>query len=113
MNEEETRNRLIRPSIINSGWTDQQIREEYPYTMGRIHVSGKTTKRGEKKKVDFLLEYRPNLPLAIIEAKHSNKDLGIGMQQALVYAKKILMCLLFSLQMEMVIFSMIEQEYLK
>ena len=82
MNEEETRNRLIRPSIINSGWKDHQIREEYPYTMGRIHVSGKTTKRGEKKKVDFLLEYRPNLPLAIIEAKHADKDLGIGMQQA-------------------------------
>ncbi len=96
MNEEETRNRLIRPSIINSGWTDQQIREEYPYTMGRIHVSGKTTKRGEKKKVDFLLEYRPNLPLAIIEAKHSNKDLGIGMQQALVYAENLDVPFVFS-----------------
>lgn len=96
MNEEETRNRLIRPSIINSGWKDHQIREEYPYTMGRIHVSGKTTKRGEKKKVDFLLEYRPNLPLAIIEAKHADKDLGIGMQQALGYANALDIPFVFS-----------------
>lgn len=73
MNEEETRSRLIRPQIVNAGWTDHQIREEYPYTSGRIHVSGKSAKRGDRKKVDFLLEYLPNVPLAVIEAKHSLK----------------------------------------
>lgn len=96
MNEEETRNRLIRPSIVQSGWTDHQIREEYPYTMGRIHVSGRVAKRGEKKKVDFLLEYRPNFPLAIIEAKSSQKDLGTGMQQALGYATALDVPFVFS-----------------
>ena len=89
MNEEETRNRHIRPAIAKAGWSDHQIREEYPYTMGRIHVSGRVAKRGEKKKVDFLLEYRPNLPLAIIEAKSAQKDLGTGMQQALGYASAL------------------------
>ncbi len=96
MNEEETRNRLIRPSIVQSGWLDHQIREEYPYTMGRIHVSGRVAKRGEKKKVDFLLEYRPNFPLAIIEAKSSQKDLGTGMQQALGYATALDVPFVFS-----------------
>ena len=96
MNEEETRNRLIRPSIVQSGWADHQIREEYPYTMGRIHVSGRVAKRGEKKKVDFLLEYRPNFPLAIIEAKSSQKDLGTGMQQALGYATALDVPFVFS-----------------
>ena len=56
MNEEETRNRHIRPAILKAGWTDHQIREEYPYTMGRIHVSGRVAKRGDKKKVDFFLQ---------------------------------------------------------
>lgn len=96
MNEEETRNRNIRPSIVSSGWSDYQIREEYPYTMGRIHVSGRTSKRGEKKKVDFLLEYKPNIPIALIEAKSIHKDLGAGMQQALGYAETLDIPFVFS-----------------
>lgn len=96
MNEEETRNRLIRPQIVNAGWADHQIREEYPYTSGRIHVSGKSAKRGERKKVDFLLEYLPNVPLAVVEAKHSFKDVGHGMQQALGYAEALDVPFVFS-----------------
>lgn len=96
MNEEETRNRLIRPAIAKSGWSDHQIREEYPYTMGRIHVSGRVAKRGERKKVDFLLEYRPNLPIALVEAKPNGKDSGHGMQQALGYAEALDVPFVFS-----------------
>ena len=83
VNEAETRSRIIRPAIAVGGWDDLQIREEYCYTLGRIHVSGKTVKRGEQKKVDFLLEYAPNFPLAVVEAKHLGLELGTGMQQAL------------------------------
>lgn len=86
INEVETRNRLIRPAITTAGWSDLQIREEFSYTLGRIHVAGKKWKRGEVKKVDFLLEYRPGVPLALVEAKHVGKPLGDGMQQALGYA---------------------------
>lgn len=96
MNEEETRNRQIRPSITSAGWADHQIREEYPYTMGRIHVSGRVAKRGERKKVDFLLEYKPNFPIALIEAKSAHKDLGAGMQQALGYAEALDIPFVFS-----------------
>lgn len=96
LNEEETRNQLIRPAVVKAGWTDNQIREEYPYTLGRIHVSGRTAKRGERKKVDFLLEYRPNLPIAVIEAKHAQKDLGAGMQQGLGYAEALDVPFVFS-----------------
>ena len=69
MNEQETRSRLIRPQITAAGWQNTQIREEFPYTLGRIHVSGNKWRRGDLKKVDFLLEYRPNLSLALVEAK--------------------------------------------
>ena len=54
---------------MNAGWTDPQIREEFSYTLGRINIHGKTVSRGEKKRVDYILYYRDNLPLAIIEAK--------------------------------------------
>lgn len=96
MNEQETRSRLIRPAITAAGWSDVQIREEYPYTLGRIHVSGNTCKRGESKKVDFLLEYIPNFPIAIIEAKHIGRSLGSGMQQALGYAEALDVPFVFS-----------------
>ena len=64
--------------------------------MGRIHVSGRVAKRGERKKVDFLLEYRPNLPIALIEAKSAVKDLGAGMQQGLGYAASLDVPFVFS-----------------
>lgn len=96
MNEAETRNRLIRPAIMRAGWSDVQIREEFPYTLGRIHVAGKKWKRGEMKKIDFLLEYRPGVPIALVEAKHIGKSLGSGMQQALGYAEALDVPFVFS-----------------
>lgn len=96
MNEAETRNRLIRPAISTAGWSDIQIREEFSYTLGRIHVAGKKWKRGDIKKVDFLLEYRPGVPLALVEAKHIGKPLGDGMQQALGYAEALDVPFVFS-----------------
>ncbi|MEK7619466.1 MAG: DEAD/DEAH box helicase family protein [Patescibacteria group bacterium] len=96
MNEEETRNRLIRPAIARVGWKDIQIREEFPYTLGRIHVAGNKWKRGDRKKIDFLLEHSPGVPIAIVEAKHFGKPLGDGMQQALGYAEALDVPFVFS-----------------
>src|SRR6187401_1602037 len=64
-----------------------QIREETYFTKGRVIVRGKMVKRGEAKKVDYILSYKPNLPLAVIEAKDNNFSVGAGMQQALEYAE--------------------------
>ena len=50
-------------------------------------VRGKTVKRGETKKADYLLFYKPNIPIAVIEAKDNNHGVGAGMQQALDYAE--------------------------
>ena len=54
---------------------------------GRIIVRGKTVKRGEAKKADYSHSYKPNLPLAVLEAKDNNHTVGAGMQQALEYAE--------------------------
>ncbi len=55
--------------------------------MGRIFVKGKQTKRGERKRADIILYYKPNIPVAVIEAKDNNHSSGAGMQQALDYAE--------------------------
>ena len=64
-----------------------QLREEVYFTKGRVIVRGKTVKRGEAKKVDYLLFYKPGIPIAVIEAKDNNQAVGAGMQQALQYAE--------------------------
>jgi type I restriction enzyme R subunit len=64
-----------------------QIGEEVYFTKGRVIVRGKTVKRGEAKKADYILYYKPNLPLAVLEAKDNNHSVGAGMPQALEYAE--------------------------
>ena len=74
--------------MINAGWNlERQIREEVTFTDGRIIVRKKLVTRGEKKRADYILYYKPNLPLAIIEAKDNKHPVGAGMQQALNYAE--------------------------
>ena len=63
-----------------------QIREEVSFTKGRIIVRGKLVTRGKGKRADYILYYKPNIPIALIEAKDNNHSVGDGMQQALDYA---------------------------
>jgi len=65
----------------------RQVREEVPFTDGRIIVQGKLHTRGKRKRADYILYYKPNQPIAIIEAKRNDKPVGAGMQQALEYAE--------------------------
>jgi type I restriction enzyme R subunit len=64
-----------------------QVLEERYFTKGRIIVRGKTVQRGEAKKADYILFYKPNILIAVIEAKDNNHSVGAGMQQALDYAE--------------------------
>jgi type I restriction enzyme R subunit len=58
------------------------------FTKGRVIVRGKTVKRGEAKFADYLLYFKPNIPLGVVEAKDNNHSIGAGMPQALGYADK-------------------------
>ena len=88
MTEEDIKLQFITPAIEAAGWDRQrQIKMEYNFTYGRVIVRGNVTARGKRKKADYLLYYKPNLPLAIIEAKDNNHNLGAGMQQGIEYAE--------------------------
>lgn len=90
MNEENTKLRLITPAIEKAGWDrSNQISCEYSFTDGRIIVRGNTCICGPRKKVDYLLSYRKNISLAIVEAKDNSKSVGHGIQQALDYATSL------------------------
>lgn len=89
LSEEDIKLRYITPAIQNAGWDNKQIRMEYAFTAGRIILRGNITARGRKKSADYLLSYKNNFPLAIVEAKDNTQPVGAGLQQAIDYAKAL------------------------
>lgn len=88
MSEQDIRTKYITPAILAAGWDrDLQIREEVSFTKGKITVRRKIVKRGEQKRADYILYWKPNIPLAIVEAKDNNHNIADGMEQALNYAE--------------------------
>lgn len=88
MTEEDIKLQFITPAIEAAGWDKlKQIKMEYNFTDGRVIVRGNITARGKRKRTDYLLYYKPNLPLAIVEAKDNRHSIGDGMQQGIEYAK--------------------------
>lgn len=83
----DIRTKFITPAIVSAGWSSfSQMREEYKVTNGRIIARGKVCKREAPLKADYVLFYKPNKPIAIVEAKDNNHTMADGMQQALQYA---------------------------
>ena len=88
LSERDICTQFILPSLVKAGWdVAKQIREEVFFTDGRIFVKGNKTARGERKRADFILYLKPNIPIAVIEAKDNNHSVGAGLQQALGYAE--------------------------
>src|SRR5438445_1992656 len=87
LSERDIYSKFIGPAVKRAGWDGMmQIREEVAFTKGRIIVRGKLVTRGKAKRADYILSYKPNVPIAIIEAKDNNHSVGDGMQQGLEYA---------------------------
>lgn len=88
LSEQDISTKYIVPAIQNSGWDVMaQVSEQKFITDGRIIVSGKTIKRGERKKPDFILSYQKNFPIAIIEVKDNKHSISSGIGQAIGYAE--------------------------
>ncbi|MXQ11249.1 EcoAI/FtnUII family type I restriction enzme subunit R [Microvirga makkahensis] len=96
LSERDICSKFITPAIQQAGWQQHQFREEVNLTDGRVMVRGKLAARvrnpnakGGPKRADYVLYARPNLPIAVIEAKQARFSVGHGMQQALLYAEML------------------------
>lgn len=90
LSERDICTKFITPAIKDAEWDiHTQVREEVSLTKGRIIVRGKMVSRGKEKRADYILYYKPNLPLAVVEAKDNNHNISDGMQQALEYAEML------------------------
>ena len=88
LSERDICTKFITPALEKAGWDTQlQILEEVSFTDGKIYVRGKITARGTRKRADYILYYKPNIPIAIIEAKDNNHSVRAGIQQGLDYAR--------------------------
>lgn len=97
LSERDICTKFITPNIVAAGWDlDTQIREEVGFTDGRIYVRGKLHARGAQKRADYILYYKPNIPIAVLEAKDNNHTVGAGIQQALGYANPLDVPFVFS-----------------
>src|SRR5450631_4241991 len=97
LSERDICSKFIGPAVKRAGWDGMmQIREEVAFTKGRIIVRGKLVTRGKAKKADFVLYYKPNIPIALIEAKDNNHSVGDGIQQGLDYAATLDIPFVFS-----------------
>ncbi len=97
LSERDICTKYITPAVTAAGWDlHTQIREEVSFTKGRIMVRGKLHARGEQKRADYILYYKSNIPLAVIEAKDNKHSVGAGMPQALNYAETLGVPFVFS-----------------
>lgn len=88
LSERDICTKFITPAVEKAGWDKQtQLLEEVTFTDGKIYVRGKLTARGNKKRADYILYYKPNIPIAIIEAKDNKHSVRAGIQQGLDYAQ--------------------------
>src|ERR1700719_2624373 len=97
LSERDICTKFITPALRKAGWDEMlQIREEVSFTKGRIIVRGKLVSRGKAKRADYVLYFKPNMPLALIEAKDNSHSVGDGMQQGLDYASTLDIPFVFS-----------------
>jgi len=97
LSERDICTKFITPAIEKAGWNPiTQFLEEFPLTKGRVVVRGQLHTRAKNKRADYVLFYKPNIPIAVIEAKDNTHSVGDGMQQALEYAELLHVPFVFS-----------------
>jgi type I restriction enzyme R subunit len=72
----------VLPRLDAAGWERDQILDQFAITDGRIITTGRRHRRGDALWADYVLEYRPGVSIAVVEAKREYKLPGDGMQQA-------------------------------
>jgi len=91
MTEADTCREFVTPKLIEAGWAvaPHAIGEQRSFTNGRIIVAGGKVRRGKQKRADYLLYYRRDFPLAVVEAKAVGLPAEAGVQQAREYAEML------------------------
>lgn len=87
--EADTCRKYVTKKLYDAGWSDDQISEQKTFTDGRIVTVGGKPRRQRQKRADYLLHYRRDFMIAVVEAKAAYKKAADGLQQAKEYAQTL------------------------
>lgn len=81
----------ITPALVAAGWGAEPfvMGEQRQITDGRILLIGGKVRRAKVRKPDYILFYRRDTPIAVVEAKEVGLPAENGVQQAREYAEML------------------------
>lgn len=91
LTEADTCRELVTPALQSAGWSKAPfaIGEQHQITAGRILLIGGRARRAKQRRADYLLYYRRDFPIAVVEAKEAGLSAENGIQQAREYAEML------------------------
>src|SRR6266852_6160243 len=91
LTEADTCRKHVVPKLQSAGWDNEphSIAEQRTITDGRVVPVGKGFIRKPPKRIDYLLRYTRDFPLAVVEAKAIYKTAADAVQQARSYAEML------------------------
>jgi hypothetical protein len=92
--EADTCRKFVVPKLQLAGWDELPfaINEQRTFTDGRVIFIGGKPRRGRQKRADYILRYRSDFPIAVVEAKSKYRSAEDAVQQAKNYVQQV--CLL-------------------
>ncbi len=89
MTEEETCQAFVLPALARAGWSTNQIRPQFRINDGRLIATPRRHAHDDPLVADYVLEYVPDMPIGVVEAKRYRIDADDGVEQARRYAAKL------------------------
>ncbi|MFT3790488.1 MAG: DEAD/DEAH box helicase family protein [Rudaea sp.] len=91
LTEADTCREYVTPALRAAQWanTPHAIGEQHVITAGRILLIGGKARRAKQRRADYILYYRRDLPIAVVEAKEIGLPAHNGVQQAREYAQML------------------------
>lgn len=91
LTEADTCREHVTPALQKAGWgqAPYTIGEQRAITDGRILLIGGKARRAKVRKPDYILYYRRDFPIAVVEAKETGLPAENGVQQAREYAQML------------------------
>ena len=89
MDEDEVSRTLVVPALHQAGWSDRQICPQYRITNGKIIASARRHRHEDALIADYVLEYRDEVPIAVVEVKRPSISADDAIEQAKRYALRL------------------------
>src|SRR3990172_212484 len=87
--EADTCRKYVTKKLYDAGWSDDQISEQKTFTDGRIVTVGGKPRRRQQKRADYLLHYRRDFLIAVVEAKAAYKKAADGIKEEKEYGQTL------------------------